>query len=69
VEQELLTLPEHLSFIQFLVGFICLLYLFVLLPLALFVLVVVLSVIQFTAFDYPFDIFKLFLLVIVFPVM
>jgi hypothetical protein len=65
VKQELLTFPEHLNsppifsgvrVAQFLIfGAVLCRSLFVLLP-------IVLSVHRFTGFDYPFDIFKLFLL-------
>jgi hypothetical protein len=72
VEQELLTLPEHLSSSPvFNVGscysifrFMCMFCrsLFVFLPF--YLLAIVLSVLfLFTASDYPFDIFKLFFLV------
>ena len=52
VEQELFTLPEHLSSIPgFFAGFVSL------------SLAIVLSVLRFTDSDYPFGIFKLFLLI------
>ena len=69
VEQELLTLPEHLSSPLVLVGFVLLslqFYVYVLqivvCPFVLFLLAIVLSVLlRYTDSDYPFGIFKLFL--------
>ena len=68
MEQELLTLPGHMSSPRFVVGpwcsiFSCLwniLY-FIVCPFVLFLLVIVLSVLRFTASDYLFDIFKPFM--------
>ena len=71
VEQELLTLPEHLSSPRFLVGFVLrdlqfYVYVTVLLifvcPFVRFLLAIVLSVLRYTDYDYPFGIFKLVLL-------
>ena len=68
VEQELLTLPEHLSSPLFLVGFVLLDLLFYMcvfcccLSFVLFLLIIVLSVLLwYKDSDYPFGIFKLFL--------
>ena len=62
VEQELLTLPEHLSsppvFSRVLKLYICVC--FVDRCLSFFRLAIVLSVLRFTDFYYPFGIFKLF---------
>jgi hypothetical protein len=63
VEQELLTLPEHLSsppvFHGIRVSFICM---FCRSLFVFFLLVIVLSVLlRYTDSDYPFGIFKLFL--------
>ena len=46
MDQELLNIPEHPYII------VC--------PFVLFILVIVLSVLRFTASDYPFGIFELF---------
>ena len=71
MEQELLTLPEHLSSPRFLVGFVLrdlqfYVYVTVLLifvcPFVRFLLAIVLSVLRYTDYDYPFGIFKLVLL-------
>jgi len=61
VEQELLSLPKHLSVVRSL-GFCVVLCrsLFVLLSFYLFA--IVLSVLRFPDYDYPFGIFKLFYL-------
>ena len=69
VEQELLTLPEHLSSPPFLVGFLLLNLLFymyvlsiVVCPFVVFLLAIVLSVLlRYTVSDCPFGIYKLFL--------
>jgi hypothetical protein len=66
VEQELPTLPEHLSSPWFLVGSCYLIFSFMCMfcrsLFVLFLLAIVLSVLlRYTDYDYPFDIFKLFL--------
>ena len=68
VEQELLTIPEHLSSFPVLVGFVLLdlsFYMYVLsivvCPFVLFLLAIVLSVLRYTVSDCPFGISKLFL--------
>ena len=65
MEQELLTLPEHLSSSRFLWGscfnFLCsILQITVCTLIVLFLLHIELSAIRITAFDYPFGILKLF---------
>ena len=69
VEQELLTLPDHMSSPPVLVRFVLLdlqFYVYVLqivvCPFVLFLLSIVLSVHRFTDSDYPFGIFKRFLM-------
>ena len=71
VEQELLTLSEHLSSLSVLVGFMLLdlqFYVYVLqivvCPFVLFLSAIVLSVLRYTDSDCPFGIFKLFLPII-----
>ena len=71
VEQELPTLPEHMRSPSVLVGFmflvLCVLFCRLLFfPLSFFFLAIVLSVLRFTDSDYPFGIFKLFLLRLVY---
>ena len=69
-EQELLTLPEHLSSPPVISGVrvtrslvLCVCFEIVVCPFVLFILATVLSVLlRFTASDYPYDIFKLFTL-------
>ena len=71
MEQELLTLPEHLSSPPVFSGvrvsrsFVLYVHLYVLLivvcPFILFLLAIVLSVLRYTDSDCPFGIFKLFL--------
>ena len=69
LQQELLTLPEHLRSLPVLVGFVLLdlqFYVYVLqtsvCPFVLFLLAIVLSVLlQYMDSNYPFGIFKLFL--------
>jgi hypothetical protein len=68
VEQQLLTLPEHMSsspvfsgvrVTRTLVLYVC--FIDVVCPFVLFLLAIVLSVFRFTDSDYSFVIFKLFL--------
>jgi hypothetical protein len=70
MEQELLTLPEHLDSSPVLVDscflIFCCLYSvlkIVLCPFFPFILTIVLSVLRFTASDNPFGIFKLFFVI------
>ena len=66
--QELLTFPEHLSsppvfsglcVTRSLILYVCVVD--VVCPFVLFLLAIVLSILRFTDYDYPFGIFKLFL--------
>ena len=62
VEHEPLTIPRHLSSTPFELGSFCISLVFsvVFCPFVLFLLVIVLTVLQITASDYPFGIFKRF---------
>ena len=62
VEHEPLTIPRHLSSTPFELGSFCISLVFsvVFCPFVLFLLVIVLTVLQITASDYPFSIFKRF---------
>jgi hypothetical protein len=72
VEQELHTLPEHLSSLSVISGVHITRYLVLCVCFAdhclarfLFLFAIVLSVLRFTASDYPFGIFKLFFVLVV----
>ena len=62
VEHEPLTIPRHLSSTPFELGSFCISLVFsvVFCPFCLFLLVIALTVLQITASDYPFSIFKRF---------
>jgi len=71
MEQELLTIPEHLSSLPFLWGSCCSIFSFlcsvlrtIVWPFVLFILDIVLFVLRFTASDYLLGILKLLLCLI-----
>jgi hypothetical protein len=72
LEQKLLTLPEHLNSLPVFSGVrvtrsLVLCVCFVIRCLSFFLLAIVLSVLRYTDYDYPFGIFKLFLLKVKVP--